>query len=423
MVKIIHVSDTHLGFRLKYHYKKDWFNEGKIRWYENDFYERWDDFINFCIDNKNNIDFIVHSGDIFHNPFGDNVYPPPEPAREVLVKSLKIFFEKTENKIPFILIDGNHGIYLGYRYSVMDSVITSFPNLHYYSIWDLKYAISNNHPLICEFKEKNIRFYLFPYFNYKLTKDVEIAYGNWIENQRTKEDMIEVAIVHASDIDNTFHEKINSFNYSYIALGHEHNQRKVSKNAYYPGSFVPLGFDEINITHGFLEVTIERNKDSIIKPHIFKPTRDFKDNEFEITPSVTTQSVLTFLKDSIKEYKIDKWDGKSAARLRFIFKGTIPLEKFWGLNEELDFFRSSIINKGDYNLLQIVFNFREVIKHLGDEFTPETIKEYILENPKSEFLKYIHGKVKSAEGYDMQMLADIAIMAIETALKKFGGED
>ena len=109
--------------------------------------------------------------------------------------------------------------------------------------------------------------------------------------------------------------------------------------------------------------------------------------------------------------------------MRFIFKGTIPLEKFWGLNEELDFFRSSIINKGDYNLLQIVFNFKEVIKHLGDKFTPETIKEYILENPKSEFLKYIHGKVKSAEGYDMQMLADIAIMAIETALKKFGGED
>ncbi len=422
MVKIIHLADTHLGFRLRKNFKNDWFKFGEIRWYENDFYKRWDDFFNYCIDNKDNIDFIVHSGDIFHTPFGENPFPPPEPAREVVVKSLKTFFKETSNKIPIILIDGNHGIYQGYRYSIMDSITSIFPKLHYFSVWDLKHAITNSEPLIVEFPDKSTRFYLFPYFEFNLNNDIKIEYDIWIEKQRPKEDMIEIAVVHGSDIDNTLHEKVKSFNYSYIALGHEHNQRKFSGNAYYSGSFVPLNFDEVNLSNGYLEVIIEKNKNPVVKNHIFEKNRVFEEIEIEVDPSTTNNSIFSTIDEKIEPFKTQKWEGVSAARLKIIFRGNIPLTSFWNLSEELRAYQSRIISGGSYNILQLIIDWHGVSKYLGDELAPEIIEEYILSNPKEEFLEYIHGKIKPAEGYNVDLLAEIAIEAIETSLKKFGGE-
>lgn len=423
MVNIIHISDTHLGFRLRYDYKKGWFKFGEIKWYENEFYQRWNGFLKYCIENQDDIDFIVHSGDLFDLPHFGRANPSPEPARESVVKGLRYFFKNTENKIPFILIDGNHGIYQGYRYSPMDSITPIFPELYYFSVWDLKKAIDDNKPLKCEFPEKNTRFYLFPYFEYKLTKEIQIAYNSWIENQRPKEDMVEIAVAHASDIDETLHEKIKTFNYSYIALGHEHNQKKLKQNMYYSGSFVPLNFNEIGYTHGYLKVKIQENQNLYVKEHYFESLRDFEIIEIEITPSLTSQSIIEMLKEAVNPYKTEIWDGNSAARLKIKFIGTIPLQSFWGLLDEINNFKSRILNEGRYNILQLVLNWTLLTKDIGDELKPEIIKEYILNNPKEEFLQYIKGKMKTTEGFDMNLLAEIAVNTIENALKKYEGSN
>ena len=422
MTKVLHIADTHLGYRLRTDFRKDWFKFGEIRWYENDFYERWMKFINFCIKNKDNIDFVVHSGDFFHLPFGGSPYPPPEPAREYAVKGLNLFFNQTDSKIPFILIDGNHGVYQGYRYSLLDSITPNFSELYYFSIWYLKKAINDNKPLVCEFSEKQIRFYLFPYFEYTHTEDLKIAYNNWIESQKPKDDMISIAVVHGSKIDDTLHVKISEFNYDYVALGHEHNQNNLTNKIWYAGSFVPLHFNEVDFEHGFLEVDLEKGKSPIVKEHTFKSLRDFKQFKIKIGPTSTTQSIINSIKDIIEPFKVSKWDGKTASRLKIDFIGNIELKSFWGLNDELNNFKIKVLNEGNYNLLQLILNWKTLDKELGDNLTPEIIEDYILKNPKGEYLDYLKGKIKGSEGYDMELLADIALSTLENSLKKMEEE-
>ncbi|MGQ4873598.1 MAG: metallophosphoesterase family protein [Promethearchaeia archaeon] len=421
MIKIIHVADTHLGFRLRSDFRKEWYKFGEIRWYENEFYEKWNEFLDFCIDKQDSIDFIVHAGDLFHNPFPGNPYPPPEPARRVVVEGLKRFFKDTENKIPFILIDGNHGVFQGYRYTLMDSITAIFPNVYYFSVWDLRKAISEKKPLICEFSDKNTRFYLFPYFDFMTLKDYEILYNEWIEQQRPKGDAIEIAVAHCSTLDQTQHVKLGTFNYSYVALGHEHNQRKLTNRMFFSGSFVPMHFNEVDFTNGFLEVSIEKGKEPIIKEHIFENERDFKIIEIEVNPSSTSSSVLNDLIRELEPYKTGTWNGKTAARLKINFIGNVPLKNFWELNEQLTSVRSKILNQDSYNLLQLKLTWNEVSKDIEDDLKPEIIKEYILSDPKSEFLDYIKSKIKPEEGYDLELLAEIAVDVLEKALKKSGG--
>lgn len=418
MVKILHISDTHLGFRLRRDYRRDWYKFGEIRWYENDFYLRWEEFIDYCIKKKDNIDFIIHSGDLFNFPFEGSNYPSPEPARERVVTDLKRFFQETENQIPFILIDGNHGIYQSYRYSLMDSITPLFTNLFYFSIWDLKKAIDDNEPLICEFPSKNTRFYLFPYFKYEQTDEIKIAYDNWIENQRPREDMIEIAVVHGSDLDQTLHSKLKMFNYDYVALGHEHNQRTVTKRMFFSGSFVPLNFNEVEFKHGFLEVELNKKIEPIVIDHRFDNQRIFEIIFIELNPSSTSQSVMHSLSEALEPYRRESWDGKTSARLKIQFAGNIALKSFWGLNDELNDFKSKILNSKDYNILQLSFSWNFLSKETGDDFKPEIIKEYILNNPKEEFMEYLKGKIKPSDGFDMDLLAEIAIEIIEKSLIK-----
>lgn len=424
MVKIIHVSDTHLGFRLRSDVKKDWYDFGKTGWYENDFYIRWNEFIKYCIENREKIDFVVHAGDLFHSPFKDHPYPPPETARKVVVEGLLSFFEETDNQIPFILIDGNHGVYKGYRYSLMDNITPLFPNLHFFSVWDLRHAINDNSPLVCEFPDKNTCFFLFPYLEFSYISGMKIAYDRWIENQRPKRNMINIAIIHGSTIDKSFNERIATFNYDYVALGHEHNQRKLSDRIYYSGDFVPLHFNEVNFTHGFLEVDFETGQKLVVTKHNFESPRVFKEIQLNINPSTTTSSIIQDLEKEIDPYKTTSWDGESAARLKIDFLGNIPLDVFWGLMSELDYFKSNTLNESKYNILQMKLNWKLLSKELIEGMSPEIIKEYILKDPKKEFIEYIETKVRKSEGYDMDLLAEIAIETIEHSIKKFGeGEE
>ena len=84
MVKIVHMADTHLGYREGRGSINKWAIENYSRPYEQDIY---DGFLKVMedISKIKDLDFLVHSGDIFHLPFLKNSYPPQEPARRVLI--------------------------------------------------------------------------------------------------------------------------------------------------------------------------------------------------------------------------------------------------------------------------------------------------------------------------------------------------
>lgn len=69
MVVIAHISDSHLGYRTSEGVRGGWDVERKTRRVENDFYESWERVLKEIADRKDEIDLIVHAGDLFDTPW------------------------------------------------------------------------------------------------------------------------------------------------------------------------------------------------------------------------------------------------------------------------------------------------------------------------------------------------------------------
>jgi len=142
VVTIAHVSDTHLGRRPDD--VRELLIDRKYRPLEDDFYRSWKLVINEILDRKDEIDVVVHSGDLFDSPYEMNPYPPPEAARN---EAAEAFEDLRKAGIPVVIIDGNHGCYAGYRISTLDHYAIVFENVHVFSYWDFVDAFSQGKQL------------------------------------------------------------------------------------------------------------------------------------------------------------------------------------------------------------------------------------------------------------------------------------
>lgn len=88
MIKIIHIADTHLGYR-------QYFSD--IR--KKDFFNSFEFIINEAI--IHNVDAIVHAGDLFNSK---------NPTLDDIIQTIKILQKLKINNIPFLCIVGNHEI-------------------------------------------------------------------------------------------------------------------------------------------------------------------------------------------------------------------------------------------------------------------------------------------------------------------------
>ena len=225
MVKIVHLADTHLGYRAGKGTINKWAIKNYSKPYEQEIYDTFLKVIEL-ISKLNDIDFLVHCGDMFHQPNIYSSYPPPEPARIVLKEALDLFFENTNNLVPLIYIEGNHGVFRGYEYTPFETHINKekYPALYYFKDRNLLEAIKDDKSLSLEFKEKKVRFYLFPYFEFKSHEAYKNAYNNWINNQQPpkNDEYINIAVAHGSltmqyGEGKTLHKKVmqDDFNYDY----------------------------------------------------------------------------------------------------------------------------------------------------------------------------------------------------------------
>lgn len=86
MIKLLHISDTHMGNR---QYKSD------LR--KNDFMDAFEESIDIAI--NNNVDAVFHTGDLFDNP---------NPDVSTVNKTLDVLIKLKEEDIDFYTIVGNH---------------------------------------------------------------------------------------------------------------------------------------------------------------------------------------------------------------------------------------------------------------------------------------------------------------------------
>jgi DNA repair exonuclease SbcCD nuclease subunit len=425
MVKIAHLADSHLGYRAGKGVNDQWNIKNHTRPYEQSIYNTFLKVIE-DISNIDGLDFVVHGGDMFHTPHENNPFPPYEPARKTLRKGLDLFFDNTNNQVPFIYVEGNHGVYKTYDYTPFETELDreKYPNFYYFKTRDLIEMIRSNKPFYLEFAEKKTRIYLFPYFEFKAIKSYESSYGNWISNQQanTADGYLNIALAHGSSSDQTLHSQVlGDLHYDYIALGHEHGTKKVNERCYFPGTIIPLNFKEIYENHGYLIVDINPQTKKLTVDTIDTETlskRDFKVIDIAISPSESSSAILSLVQKELKYYQNPNgFDPKTAARISFNFTGEMTYEMVWNVTNMMTKLRRECFTQ-DYNILQLIWKTSDISELVEDDSSPGIIEDYILMNPDEEFKSFVEEVLQDEiTQYQVEKLTKFGTSAILKALK------
>ncbi|MCE7743215.1 MAG: hypothetical protein GOP50_12260 [Candidatus Heimdallarchaeota archaeon] len=386
MVKILHFSDTHVSHRRYRDVRDSWKLDQRVTWIEEDYCLGFEQALDIAV--KTKPDYLVHSGDLFDVPVGRNFSGPSEYSRTYVIKSLKKFFKKTTNKIPLIIIDGNHGTYLTRNYSTLEFIEAAFPeNVHVFTTYELKDAIRNNTPLVKEFKDVN--FYLFPYFQFGKLENWAKAYEEWLRNnQQPDPAKISIAVVHGMVRGLDLHELILQYKYDYVALGHDHKQRKIKKNAWQVGSTARYTFAERNQEKSVLEVQVQKGEEPIVLPKLLENVRSMKQIDFPLKVDMNTAVFEKQIREHVDKFK-KKYNGESAVRLKIKFSGAVLLSNWWGMEDILVDIQKETFGD-EYNLLEFRWDSGEVIKRAPISYQKGAkVHDYLIEDPVKDFEKYI----------------------------------
>ena len=386
MVKILQISDTHVSHRKFRNVKDTWKIHNRVTYIEDDFCLGFKQALDIAL--ESDYDYLIHSGDFFDIPVGRNFSGPTEYSRTFALKTLKDFFEKTKFKIPLIIIDGNHGTFLTRNYSTIEFLQAAFPdNIHIFTNYQLKEAIREDKPLTLEFEE--VKFYLFPYLKFGRLENWAKEYERWLQNnQQPDPEKISIAVAHGMERGMDLHELILNYKYDYVALGHDHKQRQIKKNAWQCGSTSRYTFAERNQTKGVLDVVVEKGKDPLVTPIKLDKVRSMSQIDITLNADITTTSFEKNIREKIKEYK-KSFDGETAVRLKLKFDGAVLLSNWWGMEDILNEIQNDVL-KDDYNILEFRWDTGELIKRAPVSLQKGAkLYDYLIEDPVVDFEKYI----------------------------------
>lgn len=241
-MKILHLADTHLGFSA---YRKST-DEG-INQREIDAYNAFEQFIDYAI--KSKPDIIIHAGDLF-----DAV----RPNNRAITFAIKQVIRLSKEKIPFIVIAGNHEHpklkETGHIFSIFDHIE------HVYPVYNAKYE---KHSF--KINKKKITFHAIPQATSKKEFNEEFK-----KIKPDKQADYNILIAHGSSTGikifsmNEFNElfipaDIISKNFDYVALGHYHKYTKLTENTFYSGSTENFTFTDAGDKKGFIQIELNKN--------------------------------------------------------------------------------------------------------------------------------------------------------------------
>jgi len=263
LLKIIHFSDTHLGFN-----DLEILNEHNINQREADFYDAFSQVVEQIKQIKP--DYIIHTGDLFHRS---------SPSNRAITFALEQFKIINALNIPFILIAGNHSTPRTNLSAPILKIFENFENI--FVSYEQKYKK-------IEFKE--VVFHALPHMNDETTalSQIELCEAN-IDTSK-KNIMMMHCSVGASYLMQEFGEWVFPTNKEYIfekmdyvALGHWHGFGHVGKheNVYYSGSTERTSLNDKRNSKGFVE--IDFGSTTLVVP---KSQLTIKFTEIKIRPIV-----------------------------------------------------------------------------------------------------------------------------------------
>ncbi len=235
-MKIVHFSDTHLGFN-----DLDILNSKNINQREADFY---DAFVQVVEQIKEiQPDYIIHTGDLFHRA---------SPSNRAITFALTQFKIINALGIPFILIAGNHSTPRTNLSSPILKIFENFENI--YLSYEQKYK---------KIEFSDIIFHTLPHMNdeTKAQQQIELCETN------IQKDKKNIMMLHCSVGAHYLMQEFGEWVYpkekeyifkqmDYVALGHWHGFGAVKnhKNVYYSGSTERTSLNDKRNSKGFILV-------------------------------------------------------------------------------------------------------------------------------------------------------------------------
>lgn len=362
-MKILHVSDTHIGYSAYHKIAENGINQREM-----DVYNSFKQFIDYAI--KSNPDLIIHSGDLF-----DSVRPSNRALSQALNELLRI----SEAEIPMIIISGNHETP---KLRETGSVFRIFEHLrNIYPIYKGKLE---------EIEIGDAFIHAIPhcYSNDELKKNIEMA--------KPKDGHINIEVMHVGIIGikefsytrGDFNEQIIpsgnlSQEFDYIALGHYHRATNVTENAYYAGSTEHFSFKEAGEKKGFYEIEIGNSlKTNFIELKVREMIDMGYINCQNLSPEEIEKEIVKTLQENDIERKIvriylkkidrSKLKGIVWDRIKRIASSTLHFEigyEFFEIEQEL---------KGKSRIGSLIEEWKEYIANVPVERNKKEIEELAL---------------------------------------------
>ena len=306
-MKIIHFSDTHLGFN-----DLDILDKNNINQRESDFYDAFKQLVEQI--KKIKPDFIIHTGDLFHRA---------SPSNRAITFALEQFKIIDELNIPFIIIAGNHSTPRTNLSSPILKILDGFKNI--YPSYDQEYK---------KIEFKDVVFHTLPHMNddTKADAQIELCESNIDKNKKN------IMMMHCSVGAHYLMQEFGEWVYpkdkeyifdkmDYVALGHWHGFGNVGKyeNVYYSGSTERTSLNDKRNSKGFIELSIEDSP---------SPTGaiDVKYKEINIRPIIVKEIECADYEESIKH--IDASDTKDAI-VEITLQNLSPLQTIEIQNHEI----------------------------------------------------------------------------------------
>lgn len=235
-MRIVHLADTHLGFR-QFSGKLD--PERKLNQRECDVYDVWHRAIDIAIERQ--VDAVVHAGDLFDSP---------RPSPRALAEAIDGFARLRDAAIPVVAIAGNHSTP---RFRSGGSVFEVLQRFGVQATWDQPET----------FRVGEVAFHAVPH-----EADAEQLQEDIRSMRPDPGASANVLILHA-DLDavpSPSYGEINAVSVSaevlvdvpfdYIAMGHLHRFQAPQENAIYCGSLERLDFADLQGDKAVLEIDL-----------------------------------------------------------------------------------------------------------------------------------------------------------------------
>lgn len=284
-MKIVHFSDTHLGFN-----DLDILNEFNINQREADFYDAFSQVVQQIV--KIKPDYIIHTGDLFHRS---------SPSNRAITFALEQFKILDALNIPIVMIAGNHSTPRTNLSSPILKIFENFKNVHVSYLQAYK-----------KIEFEDIVFHTLPHMNDDsiALSQIELCEQNIAPNKRNIM-MLHCSVgawylmaefgewVYPTDKETLFAKM------DYVGLGHWHGFGKVGKheNVYYAGSTERTSLNDKRNSKGFVEVNINEALHVEYKEIKIRPILTFEIDCEDFENSVEALR-LEDIKDTLVEVKL-----------------------------------------------------------------------------------------------------------------------